>query len=181
VKSTSDVFVFYSGHGVPDVDSKVAYLLPRDGDPSLLQTSAYSTKTLYTNLSKLPVRSVTVALDACFTGMAHRGTVLRASPAGLRAENPVLTAGNMAVFTASAAGQMSGWYDGRQHGFFTYAFLQQLQRSIDESPTVPTLQEFASLVATEVNRLSNEHANRDQNPQLIGRAVNRPIPFVIRK
>jgi hypothetical protein len=178
VKSTSDVFVFYSGHGVPDTESKVAYLLPRDGDPTYLQTSSYSTKTLYANLAKLPARSVTVALDACFTGMAHRGTVLRASPAGLRAEDPVFTAGNMAVFTASAAGQMSGWYDGRQHGFFTYAFLQQLQRTIDERPTVPTLQEFGSLVATEVNRLSNEHANRDQNPQMFGRGVTRPIPFI---
>ena len=56
--SQSHVTVFYSGHGVPDIDSRQAYLLPVNGDPNKARLSGYALETLYKNLELLPAKSV---------------------------------------------------------------------------------------------------------------------------
>ena len=64
----SDVTVFYSGHSVPGLKDRQAYLLPSNGDPNRAGISGYPIATLYKNLSKFPARSVRVFIDACFSG-----------------------------------------------------------------------------------------------------------------
>ncbi|MBT4487866.1 MAG: caspase family protein, partial [Rhodospirillaceae bacterium] len=46
----SDVFVFYSGHGVPGLRDRRGYLLPKDGDANLAEFTGYPLDTLYANL-----------------------------------------------------------------------------------------------------------------------------------
>ncbi|MBT6428563.1 MAG: caspase family protein, partial [Rhodospirillaceae bacterium] len=48
----SDVFVFYSGHGVPGLRDRRGYLLPKDGDANLAEFTGYPLDTLYANLRK---------------------------------------------------------------------------------------------------------------------------------
>jgi hypothetical protein len=106
--STSDVFVFYSGHGAPDPSTSKAYLVPVDADPQLIQLTGYPMSTLYENLAKLPARSLTVMLDACFSGSSDKGMLLKGvSPALLRVETPILSAPNAVLLSASAANQVS--------------------------------------------------------------------------
>lgn len=49
-KPGSTVFVYYSGHGAPDPKTGAAYLVPVDGDPMFLQSTAYPLKQLYDDL-----------------------------------------------------------------------------------------------------------------------------------
>ena len=82
-RKVSDVVVYYSGHGMPGLDNKTpgAYLLPTDANPNNPRLNGYSIDVLYRNLAKLPARSVSVFLDACFTGQAGDGqAILKASP-----------------------------------------------------------------------------------------------------
>ena len=75
----SDVFVFYSGHGAPTVDSKQAFLIPYDGDPNYPQDSGHSLMALYDRLSKLNANSVTVFVDACFSGTDKENNLIIAA------------------------------------------------------------------------------------------------------
>ena len=63
----SDVVVYYSGHGVPGLNDRRGYLLPRNAHPDTAEINGYPIDVLYENLGKLAdARSVTVYLDACF-------------------------------------------------------------------------------------------------------------------
>ena len=74
IKGKTDLFVFYSGHGLPSKSGENIYLFPSDGKVERLNVQGYSINKFYTNLEKLGARSVTVFLDACFSG-ASKATV----------------------------------------------------------------------------------------------------------
>ena len=63
-RGTSDVVVFYSGHGVPGLRDQRGYLLPVNADPNIPEINGYPVDLLYENLGKLNARSVAVHLDA---------------------------------------------------------------------------------------------------------------------
>ena len=60
--------VYLSGHGAPDPKSGAAYIVPWDGDPNFLETTAYPVSRLYQKLGALKAREIVVALDSCFSG-----------------------------------------------------------------------------------------------------------------
>ena len=62
-EDTSDVYVFFSGHGLASEDGEDLYLLPSDGDPELLEDSTLLRNQLFDRIAKLNPRSVTVFLD----------------------------------------------------------------------------------------------------------------------
>ena len=77
----SDVVVFYSGHGVPGLQDSNSYLLPVDGNPNKAEISGYPLAEFYANLKSLKAKSITVYLDACFSGDSGGGVLFRdASP-----------------------------------------------------------------------------------------------------
>ena len=81
-QDASDVVVFYSGHGVPGLEDRRSYLLPVDGDPNRLEIVGFPLDVMQANLEKLGARSVSVFLDACFSGNSHAGMLI-ASASGL--------------------------------------------------------------------------------------------------
>jgi hypothetical protein len=180
---SSDVFVFYSGHGAPDPATAGTFLVPTDADPQTLSLTGYPVRTLYENLAQLPARSLTVVLDACFSGLSDRGTLLRGiSPLTLRVENPVLAAPNAVVLSASGGTEVSGWYDQKGHGLFTYVFLEQLTQSLNasEGRDLPTARALRERLTPEVVRLSRRLRQRDQTPQVFGQAADQPLGFLRR-
>ena len=72
---SSKLFVYYSGHGAPDPATGRAYMVPWDGDPQFLQSTAYSLSSLYASLRALKAREVLVALDSCFSGAGGRSVL----------------------------------------------------------------------------------------------------------
>jgi len=177
----SDVFVFYSGHGAPDPGSGTAYLVPSDADPQSIGLTGFSVRQIYNNLAQLPASSITVVMDACFSGLTERGSLLRGiSPLTLRVENPVLAAPNSVVLTASRSTEVSGWYDQEQHGLFTYTFLEQVRKTFSTGvpDSVPTARALADQVTPEVVRMSRRIRQREQTPQLFGAGVDTPLPFI---
>jgi len=130
----SHVTVFYSGHGVPGLQDKRGYLLPVDANPDTPEINGYPVDVLYENLAKLEAKSVTVYLDACFSGESGGGMLIRsASPVFVQASAPKATAG-MTVLTAASADQVASWDEENEHGLFTWHLLQALQGAADEQP-----------------------------------------------
>lgn len=123
----SDVFVYYSGHGAPglknlqDGDQEAqGYLLPVECDPQYVELGGYPLSTLYENLAKVEAKSVTVVLDACFSGEKVFDNI---SPVAIKVANPSQLKPEIVVMAASSSRQVSCWYNEQQHGLFTYQFL----------------------------------------------------------
>jgi hypothetical protein len=127
----SDVIVYYSGHGVPGLKDERPYLLPVDGDPNSAEITGYSVDTMYANLAKLPARSVTVFLDACFSGESEKG-MLVSSASGISV-NPKMPSskGRMTVITAAQGNQLASWDPKARHGLFTKHLLDALNGEAD--------------------------------------------------
>jgi uncharacterized caspase-like protein len=128
----SDVFIYYSGHGAPDLQNKGSYFVPVDVDPNYIATSGYSLDLFYKNISKIPAKSITIVLDTCFSGNSDGGFLLRnMSPAVLKVKNIFPSINQAAIFTSSKPDQISTWHHEKKHGLFTYYFLKGLTGAAD--------------------------------------------------
>ena len=129
----SDVVVFYSGHGVPGLQDKRGYLLPVDGDPNLAEITGFPVDRLYANLAKLPARSVTVFLDACFSGETPKGMLVQATSGLTVTPRAPETARALTVITAAQGDQFASWDEDAKHGLFTRHLLLALGGKADSS------------------------------------------------
>lgn len=129
----SDVFVFYSGHGVPGLKDRRAYLLPIDGDPNLAEITGYGLDVLYKNLALLPARSVTVFLDACFSGDSPKGLLIAKASGISIAADPLSAPGKLTVVTASQGDQLTSWDDDARLGQFSKHMIDALYGVADGS------------------------------------------------
>lgn len=166
----SDVFVYYSGHGAPDPESKQGYFVPIDCDPYLVTLNGYSLNTFYENLSKINYKSLTVVIDACFSGSSDKGTLLKnVSPVFITVENPFSTKENTTVFTSASGDQVSSWYPEKRHSLFTYYFLKGLKGEADlNTDKTITIGEMKNYIMDNVPYMARRLNNREQTPQVIG-------------
>ena len=124
-KGGSDVVIYYSGHGVPGQKDQRGYLLPADADPDHPEINGYPLDVLYANLGKLEARSITVLLDACFSGGSHQGMLIRsASPILVSAQEIHEGSGKIVILTAASGDQLASWDEKAKHGLFTRYFLE---------------------------------------------------------
>jgi tetratricopeptide (TPR) repeat protein len=125
----SDVFIYYSGHGAPGLKDKSAYFVPVEADPQYLELGGYPVDLLYRNIERLPARSVTIVMDACFSGTDLFENI---SPMVVTVSTPVLRMENAVVLSSSGSEQVSTWLNERRHGLYTYFFLKGIKdRSAD--------------------------------------------------
>jgi uncharacterized caspase-like protein len=142
----SDVFIYYSGHGAPDIETKKAYFVPVDCDPQSIDVNGYSLDTFYKNISLLDARSITVVIEACFSGNSGGGSLLKANPVAIDVSREATINGT--VITSSSGDEVSAWYPEKKHSLFTYFFLKGISgaadRDQDRKITVGELQSYIS-------------------------------------
>jgi len=169
----SDVFIYYSGHGAPDPESKQGYLVPVDCDPAVVKLNGYPISVFYNNLSKIPARSFTVVLDACFSGDSQSGQLLKnISPVFITVDNPLMTLPNATLFTSATGEQVSCWYPDKKHSLFTYFFLKGLQGAADvnddKQVAISELEQFVTDKTEGVPYYARRLHNRTQTPVVSG-------------
>ena len=169
-RGRSDVFIYYSGHGAPDPGSKTGFFVPADCDPATVRLNGYSLKTFYANLARLPARSTTIVLDACFSGGSPKGMLLKnVSPVFFQVDNPLLSLKKTILFTSSTGEQISSWYPEKGHGLFTYFFLKGLQGAADSNGNKKvTASEMEAYLKNEVSYMARRLSMREQHPQFMG-------------
>jgi hypothetical protein len=165
-KGQSRVYIFYSGHGAPGVDGN--YLVPTDAEASLIDLNGYPLKTLYQNLSKLPAKSVTVVLEACFSGASEAGSVINnASPVYLKAKDTGIPP-NITVIAAGAANQIASWEQDKSHGLFTKYFLKGMSGEADEDKDRKvSWAELKGYLGRTMTRLAMRYYGRQQEAQIV--------------
>ena len=165
-KGNLNIIFYYAGHGLPNEDSKDAFLLPVDAD-GRNTAACYATNKLYEELAGLGAKSVTVFMDACFSG-AQRGEGMLASARGVATKpRDVEPKGNMVVFSAASADETAYPYTEKGHGLFTYFLLKKLQ----ESKGNATLGELGSYIREKVSQESIVTNGKSQTPTVVSSAA----------
>ena len=159
---TARAIIYYTGHGMPDEDSKDAYLLPVDGY-SQKPTSGMSTKELYARLGSMNSKSIMVFLDACFSGARRDGKMLASSRGVALKVNSDPVGDNTVVFSAAQGYETAYPYQSQQHGMFTYYVLDKMQ----QSGGCTTLGELSDYVTTNVKRRSVVENKKSQTPSVM--------------
>ena len=167
----SNVFVFYSGHGAPEVNTKTPYLLPIDVHPDHIAANGYPLDLLYRNLNKLPIKSATVLLDACFSGESPKGTLVKSmSPVMISTKTPSsIQSAKLTVLAASAADQVASWDNKTGHGIFTRYALTGLKGAADANGDKNiTAGELHAYLMKKVRKSARRSFGRVQIPVLHG-------------
>ena len=176
-KGKSDVFIYYSGHGAPKTETQQGFLVPYDCDPNHINTdNAYRLQDFREDLSRIESRSLTVVLDACFSGMTGDGQMLirNISPIVLPSLNistlPTQSNSQWIFLMSTAQDRVSNWYPDKQHSMFTYFFLKGLQGAADLNRdrriTVSELEAYLINEDDGVPYWSNRIHGRRQTPQV---------------
>lgn len=149
-KGNCNFIIYYAGHGLTDYDHN-PYLVPSDlnykgikafnkkdginiesrmsgGDTKKLLRQCLRIDTLCTWFQRVPVKTITLILDASFDGNQRDGSPLvnmklsEKKAKGLRIRNDVI------VMSAAAFDKTAFAFDEQHHGFFTYFILKELKK-----------------------------------------------------
>ena len=166
VDKNTDIYIYYAGHGAPEIKENKAYLIPYDGDPNYASQTGYALDVLYTNLENLKARSVTVFLDACFSGANRESEILLAGARPLFMEVNPSAAGNITIFSAASGKEISSAWPEKRHGLFSYFLMKGMGGDGDANNDGQlTLDELGSYIKTNVSRQAG-FLDREQTPQL---------------
>jgi uncharacterized caspase-like protein len=169
----SKVFVYYTGHGAPDLETQEAYFVPVDANPQDLKTNGYRLQTFYDNLSKIPAKKITVVLDTCFSGNSDRGMLFKnVSPGILKVKSEYRGPKNAVLMTSAAVDQVSSWYPEKRHSLYTYYFFKGLQGEADANRDRKiTVGEMDAFLKENVPYMSRRISGNEQNPVMLGSAA----------
>ena len=67
-KGGKDIHIFFAGHGLASDNGEDLYILPQDGESSLLEDTAISRVELISLINKVNPKSVTMFFDTCYSG-----------------------------------------------------------------------------------------------------------------
>ena len=161
-KGEAKVIFYYAGHGVPDEQTKGAYLLPVDGNAQNTLT-AIKLDEVYRQLSTHPTISTMVFLDACFSGAARAENEMLAEGRGVKIKPKAETlSGNLIVLSAATGDETALPYTEKQHGIFTYYLLKKMQESKGEVQ----IKDLADYINTQVTQQSLIVNKKSQTPQI---------------
>lgn len=127
-KEEAAFIIYYAGHGIPDEDSRNAYLMPVDGFVNDLST-CLSLSDFYDTVGKLPVKRNIIFLDACFSGSTRNNDMLTSARGVVISPKESKPSGNTLVISSSSGNETSYSYDDKKHGLFTYFLLKKIKET----------------------------------------------------
>ncbi len=170
ISGKTELIIYYAGHGLASKDGKELFLLPHDGDADLLSISSISRSKLFKEISDLNPKTVTVFLDACYSGSSRDNEILLASarPVKIVAEEQDGIPKNFTIFGASKLNQISSGLKNQDHGIFSYFLMKGLEGKADANKDKKiTNSELLAYMDKNVSQKAAEWG-REQNPSLAG-------------
>ncbi len=162
----TNVFIYYAGHGAPDMKNNKAYLIPYDGDPNYPSQTGYAIDVLYAELGNMGAKSVTVFLDACFSGANREKEMLLADARPVFMEVDVSVPRNVTVFLAAGGKESSSVWPEKKHGLFSYFLMKGMRGDADANKDNQiTVGELGDYVKENVSDMAGM-LDREQTPGL---------------
>ncbi len=169
-KGETEVYVFYSGHGLPSEDGKSLFFLPHEANRDLLERTAISQKEIVDAIQRTSPKSVTMFIDSCYSGQSRTGETLLASarPISIVAKETSSFPPNFTVISASAPDQISSSSPELRHGIFSYYLMRGMEGEADANGDKQiTVAEMQAYLSARVPRRAMS-MNRTQQPQVVG-------------
>jgi hypothetical protein len=169
-RGSTDVYVFYSGHGLPSEDGRSLFFLPHEANRDLLERTAISQNELVAAIQKSSPKSVTMFIDSCYSGQSRTGETLLASarPISIVAKETSTFPPNFTVISASAPDQISSSSPELKHGIFSYYLMRGMEGEADGNKDGQiTVAEMQAYLSEQVPRQAMS-MNRTQQPQVVG-------------
>ena len=167
-RDKTDVYVFYSGHGLPSDDGKL-YLLPYGADSDFLERTAVARKEVVNLLQAARPKAVTMFIDSCYNGLTRSGETLLpgARPIVVNVEEKGYP-DNFVVLSASGSSEIASSSPDLKHGIFSYYLMKGMEGDADENKNGTIT--FAEMHGYLIERVARFAAtmNRRQVPQLLG-------------
>ena len=131
VSPDSEVFVYFAGHGMAELEKFSPYLLPADADPNYLRQTAFSLDKMIEMVASLNARSTTFFLDACFSGLTREGVALLDNARPLLVEQSRRVPSGLSVFSGGSKSQIVSALSDQGHGAFSYSLFKGLAGDAD--------------------------------------------------
>ena len=162
----SNVYVYYAGHGAPGEEGD-AYLVPTDTDLQTIELTGYPLSTLYSNLGKLSAKSMTVILEACFSGGSQSGSLItKASPIIIKPKKTFIP-NNIKVIAAGSERQMASWEEDSSYSLFTKYFLKAMSGEGDANKDGKVSDnELKEYLSDTMTYYARRYYGRDQKVQI---------------
>jgi len=174
-KDKTDIYVYFAGHGAPDIKRNKAYLIPYDGDPNYASQTGYEVDVLYSELSKMNAKSVTVFLDACFSGANRNNEMLLADARPVYLEIDESYTGNVTVFSAAGGKEISSSWPEKKHGLFSYYLMKGMRGDADmDNDKNITYGELGDFIKENVS-ITAGMLDREQTPSLTTQNRNKVL------
>ncbi len=166
-EQAGEIFVFFSGHGVPGLNDQRRYLLPVDAEPDFADISGYPISQLFENLKGY--KNATIVLDACFSGNSAGGTLFPSSSGISISARAEAHAPGLTVLTAAGAGQLASWDHRARHGLFTEYFLRGVYGEADlDLDGHIRAGEMKTFLDRDMTRIARRTYGREQDASLSG-------------
>ena len=166
IRAETNVFIYYAGHGAPDIKANKAYLIPYDGDPNYASQTGYEMDKLYSELGDMKAKSVTVFLDACFSGANRDNEMLLAGARPVFIEVKSGIPGNVTVFSAAGGKEISSAWPEKKHGLFSYYLMKGMRGDADANKDKKiTVGELGNYIRENVSDMAGM-LDREQTPEL---------------
>jgi hypothetical protein len=164
---TTELFVFFAGHGIAAPGDFDPYLIPSDGDLDYVQQTGFPLDLLIERLAELDARHTTIFIDACFSGLTRDGGALLDGARPLALVPAKRKVSGVSLFSAARGTQIAGAYNDQGHGLFSYFLFKGLGGSadLDRDGTI-TAAELGTYLQEAVTRTAAE-LDREQNPSVI--------------
>jgi len=144
--------------------------VPVDAHIDYIAANGYLLDTLYANLANVPAKSITMVIDACFSGDSAAGKLVKnVSPGLLKSATPIKRLKNAVVFTSTDKDQISHWYTDKKHSLFTYFFMKGLKGAADSNGDKNlTVAELKGYLLDKVPYRARRLTGREQTPLVTG-------------
>ena len=168
-ENKTDVYVFFAGHGLVSNNQKDLYLIPFDGELTLLEDTAFKRSELFSLIEENKPASITAFLDTCYSGLTRNNKMLIADarPVIIVADKTILSS-NVTLLSAASNNELASGLEEAQHGLFSYYLMKGLEGYSDlDQNKIITAGELHSYLINKVKKKASK-LGRDQTPQISG-------------
>ena len=165
-----DIVIYYSGHGMPEEQSKKPYLIPVDINGNNV-SQGVDLKGFMKRLNDKPHGKISLIIDACFSGLGKNKPLVGLKGITIKPINPEL--GDNMILLSSSSGNESSVVDAQNmHGLFTYHLLEVLK----DAKGVISIQDLYNVLRKKVGISAIKKLDKKQTPSvLIGKNIQEHI------
>ncbi len=168
IDNQTELYVFYSGHGLASEDGSDLYLLPADGEPDILEDTTILRNKMFDIIAELNPKRVTMFFDTCYSGATRDEEFLvAAKPIFIEAvEQDIPT--NFNIFSASSGRETAKILKEAEHGLFSYYMMKGLEGDADvNNDNQITNGELIAFVNKNVSRQANQTPQFNGDPDQV--------------